>query len=162
MSHSFRIGSIGCGAGIAARHRKGWAQCDRARISAVCDQDRERAEEVASDCGAACYSDINEMLEEEDLDAVDITTPDFLHAEHAEAVARRGLHVLCTKPLAVSHEGIERVRRAARETGVTVLPAMCNRWRPRYVTARRAIEEGRIGRPVFGQYVYRGTSYAYS
>src|SRR4051794_33184331 len=69
---------------------------------------------------ARVYDSYDRLLEsEKDLDFVDIATPPFLHAAQVSAALSRGFSCLCEKPLAVSLEDLETVRRAATASGKT-------------------------------------------
>jgi len=64
------------------------------------------------------YVDYREMLDkEQDLDAVIIATPDFVHAEHTVACLNAGMHVYCEKEMANTLEGARKMVKAARQTG---------------------------------------------
>lgn len=59
--------------------------------------------------------DYRELLKRSDIDAVFVTSPDFLHEEHAVAALQAGKHVYLEKPLAITIEGCDRILRAARD-----------------------------------------------
>ena len=134
---------------------------DRAELAAVCDSRKEEGLRVAERYGARFYADYEEMLDRERCDIVDICTPDYLHCRQIEMAARKGCHVLCEKPLATTYAEVTRIREAVREHGVFVMPAMNQRWFHAYAQARLLIDGGKIGRPVFGRYVWKGTFYPY-
>ncbi|HEV7884306.1 MAG TPA: Gfo/Idh/MocA family oxidoreductase, partial [Solirubrobacteraceae bacterium] len=70
---------------------------------AVWSRRPERARELAAEAGAELgTADLDELLAHPGLEAVHVATPVALHAEVAIAAARRGLHVLCEKPLAAN------------------------------------------------------------
>lgn len=71
-----------------------------AHLVAVCDIDRTRAEAVAAESGASAYTDWEQMLASERLDALWICTPPMHHRAPAEAALAAGLHVYLEKPIA--------------------------------------------------------------
>ena len=80
------------------------------------------------------YDDYQEMLAaEKDLDAVIIATPDFMHAEHAVACLKAGLHVYCEKEMSNTLEGARNIVKAARQTGKLVQIGHQRRSNPRYI-----------------------------
>jgi len=80
------------------------------------------------------YTDYQEMLaEEDDLDAVIVATPDFLHARQTVACLEAGLHVYCDKEMADTIEGARRMVQAARRTGKLLQIGRRRRNNPRYV-----------------------------
>jgi predicted dehydrogenase len=95
-----RAALIGCGH-ISARHLPAWQATPDAKLVAVCDLDRTRAEERAREFGIPnAYDNVEAMLDAEQLDCVDIATHDVTHTGLVSLAAGRGLHVLCQKPLA--------------------------------------------------------------
>ena len=96
----------------------------------------ERAAELAGEHDVELgTSDIDELLDHPGLEAVHVATPVATHAEVAIAAARRGLHVLCEKPLATDLAQARTVAEAIDEAGVV---GMCNYGR-RFQVARQAL-----------------------
>jgi predicted dehydrogenase len=114
---------------------------------AVWSRRAERARELAAEAGAALgTADIDELLDCPGLEAVHVATPVTLHAEIAIAAARRGLHVLCEKPLAVDLVGAREVAGAIEAAGVV---GAVNYGRRLQRTREAVIERVRevVGRP---------------
>jgi predicted dehydrogenase len=83
------------------------------------------------------YEDYREMLaSEKDLDAVVVATPDWMHAEHAIACLKAGLHVYCEKEMSNSLEKARQMVLAARETGRLLQIGHQRRSNPRYIHAK--------------------------
>ena len=100
-----RIGIVGAGNIATNAHMPAYAACDKAEIAAVADLNLERAETFAKRFGIPhAYASVEEMLEHEDIDAVDICTWNCGHAPVAIAAANAGKHILCEKPFADSLE----------------------------------------------------------
>lgn len=137
---------IGCGL-ISEQHIRAYAQhSDRARITVCCDTDAAKAAQRAEMVGEArVVTDLNEVLRDPEVDAVDICTPHHLHAETAIAAAQAGKHILCQKPLANTLEECDAMIAAARQAGVVLYYGEMNHTTPAAAEARRAIEAGRIG-----------------
>lgn len=81
---------------------------------------RRRAEEVG---GADVLSDYTELVNRDDVDAVDICLPHHLHAAAIVAAADAGKHVLCEKPLCLTMDQADAVRRAVADNHVTLMCA---------------------------------------
>jgi len=114
---------------------------------AVWSRRPERARELAVEGGAALgTADLDELLDCPGLEAVHVATPVTLHAEVAIAAARRGLHVLCEKPLAADLEGARRIAAAIEAAGVV---GAVNYGRRLQEARERVIERVRevVGRP---------------
>lgn len=114
-----RIGIIGAGGrGINAFGRNFHNLFgNQARIMAVADPNSDRAAAGLEllELKADIHPDYKALLARKDIDAVVITTPDYLHEEHCLAALRSGKHVLVDKPLAISAQGCLRVIAAAKK-----------------------------------------------
>lgn len=99
------------------------------------------------------YADYREMLAgEKDLDAVLVATPDWMHAEHANACMNAGLHVYCEKEMSNSLEKARSMVRTAKATGKLLQIGHQRRSNPRYVHAidRLIRQERLLGRVTHG------------
>ncbi len=146
-----RFGLLGCGR-IAKRHSEllGGNQIEGARLVAVCDSIKARADAVATKFAVPAYDDLNEFLARADMDAVAVLTPSGMHPEHAIACARAGKHVVVEKPMALRLQDADDMIRACDEAGVKLFVVKQNRFNVPVVKAREALEAGRFGRLVLG------------
>jgi myo-inositol 2-dehydrogenase / D-chiro-inositol 1-dehydrogenase len=110
------VGLIGAG-WIAGQHRQVLDAVPEARVAAVCDVDRGRAEALAGGTGARVYLDWRDLLDREDLGALVVCTPPRAHAEPTAAALGRGLPVYLEKPVARTEEGAAQILAAAERTG---------------------------------------------
>ncbi|HEX2116457.1 MAG TPA: Gfo/Idh/MocA family oxidoreductase [Alphaproteobacteria bacterium] len=141
---ALRVGLIGAGM-ISPYHLTAWSRLQQAKVVAICDPDRARAEERAKAFGIQCvHTDAAAMLANEKLDAVDIASPRECHAEHVRQAAARGLAVLCQKPLTPTLEEAEAL---VAEVGARSRLMVHENWRfrPNYRQAKRWLDEGRVG-----------------
>ena len=132
---------VGCFGALLARRAD-------ARVAALMDPNPVRLEAAAAKIGpdAARYTDAEEMLAREPLDALIITSPDHSHAGHALAALRAGVpHVLVDKPLATTTGDCRRIAQAARETGGQVAVGFNLRHLPLIRRIKEVIEAGLIG-----------------
>jgi len=137
------------GAGFMGRqHVESYENIPEARVVAVVDPQRERAEELAGICGARAETDLEAVLADPEVEVVDICTPTFLHREQVEKAARAGKHVICEKPIALTVGEAEAIVEAVRRAGVKFMVAHCLRFWPEYATAKRIIDRGRVGEPL--------------
>jgi predicted dehydrogenase len=95
------------------------------------------------------YSSYRECIEDPEIDAVYIALLNHLHYEWAMAAIQAGKHVLLEKPITLNAEEAEKLRRAAEESGVQLMEAFVWRFYPVFQEAKRRIEQGEIGEPVF-------------
>lgn len=113
-----RTGLVGLGE-IGRHHLAAIRACDAAELVAVCDLDPGLVEAAASG-DVAGFTDLEAMLAEARLEALDICLPHSLHLPVALAAIEAGCQVLTEKPLAVDVAACERLAGAAESAGVTV------------------------------------------
>ena len=113
----------------------------------VCDIDPLRAEESAKTFGAQfTTTDFTELVERNDIDAIDIVTPNVAPAPIALAAMEAGKHVMCEKPLSMSYHQARDMARVAQDTGVKNGINFVYRHHPAAQYARYLIKQGYIGR----------------
>jgi predicted dehydrogenase len=119
-----------------------------AELIAVSDINEERAVQVAEKYGASrWYADYRELLADDEIDAVTVATPDFLHTEIGVEAAGAGKHILMEKPLALTVEDCRTIIAAAEEAGVKLMVDFHNRWSPPFNALKQRIESGEMGTP---------------
>jgi predicted dehydrogenase len=141
-----KVGIVGTGKIFRGSHAPGWITHPDAEMVALCDVSREAAEDNAAQYGITrIYTDYREMLEKEQLDAVDICTPNVFHSEVAIAALERGFHVFCEKPDAVSPIEAQRMADAAKRSGKILMVMRNNRFMPASKFLKAYIESGSMG-----------------
>lgn len=98
------------------------------------------------------YERPEELIDEGQVNAVCICAEDYLHQHHALRAIDKGVHVFLPKPFAKSRQEAETVFGAAKAAGVVAVGNLPQRFRAPFVTARQAIDEGAIGRPISGHF----------
>lgn len=136
---------LGCGS-ISKTHIKALLQVEKAVLYAVCDKSYERAQEAAKTCGAVVYTDMDEMLADEKIDAVIILTASGMHAGMGIAAAKAKKHVIVEKPVDIRAERARELIRVCRENGVTLSCIFQHRYDADTVALRQAVEQGRLGK----------------
>jgi predicted dehydrogenase len=147
-----RWGLIGCG--DISQKRIGPALRDSAlsEFVAVCRSRPELAESFARQFGARkWYPDVQELLRDDEIDAVYIATPVHLHAEQTIAAAAAGKHVLCEKPLAMSVQECDQMMAACRAGNVKLGTAYYRHFYPMIERIKSVIGSGEIGVPILAQ-----------
>lgn len=146
---------IGCGF-FAQNQLHGWAGCDGARITAICDRDRQRLAETGERFSIARrYTDAAEMLAAEDLHFVDIATTVPSHRPLVEMAAHAGLHVICQKPFADTLEDARVMVDAVEAAGRMLMVHENFRWQSPIRAAIEAVRGGAVGTPFFGRISFR-------
>jgi predicted dehydrogenase len=141
-----RIGVIGSGGRghylgeLAHRPRRG------SRVVACCDMQAATLEKNRATYGADIFvtNDYRALLKQE-LDAVIVATPDYLHEEHAVAALSRGLAVYLEKPMAITIRGCDRILRAAAKSGARLHVGHNMRHMPFVRKMKALIDDGAIG-----------------
>ena len=119
---------------------------DRCEVVAIASRDAARASESAAALGIpTAHGAYEDLLADDDVDAVYIPLPNHLHAEWTIAAARAGKHVLCEKPLALTSEDAQRMVDACADAGVRLMEAFMYRLHPSWVAVRELVDGGRIG-----------------
>jgi predicted dehydrogenase len=143
-----RFGQIGCGDIAQIRYLPSYQVAENTELAAICDSSAETLTRVASLFpGVACYGDYAELLKDESVDAVVITTPPDTHNVVAIAAAQAGKHILLEKPMALNLKDADAIAKAAEDERVTLLPMPFDEFRT-LTEVRRIVDQGRIGRLV--------------
>ncbi len=141
-----KLGVIGSGNIFKSAHLPTWLNHPEVEIVAVCDVNRERAEQIAQQAGAPhVYTDYRDLLQHDEIDMVDICTPNLYHSEISVAALQAGKHVFCEKPDAVNPEEAQKMADAAKESGKLLMVMRNNRFRPESLFLKKFIEEGHCG-----------------
>lgn len=146
------IGAGGRGALAWNAHQPGRGSrlvvgCDTDEVSASRAVERFR-ERFGEDL--PIVRDYREVLDREDIDAVFVTTPDFLHEEHAVAALEAGKHVYLEKPMAITVAGCDRILATAMRTKKKLYLGHNMRHFPVMRKMKELIDSGRIGEPKAG------------
>jgi predicted dehydrogenase len=144
-----KVGIVGLG--IMGRvHARSYKSHPNAEVIAACDVDVEKAKAFAREFSITkIYTDFREMAEDAEIEAVSVTTPDFLHKEPVITFAKAGKDVLCEKPLATSTFDAEEMVKAAKKSGVKLMVAFHNRWSPPYAILKSRVDSGELGSPLY-------------
>lgn len=130
MKDGVRIAVVGTGAIAQLTHIPVLAKQKGATLVALCDNDAAKARALADRFGVPdIYTDFEELLEEGELDAVVIATPNHLHEPHVLSALRKKLHVLCERPLSLTSRGVERCLAAAQRADRRLLVGHNHRFR---------------------------------
>lgn len=147
-----RIGTIGCGGIAKSKHLPAESKNPDVELVAFCDIIRERAEFAAKTYGtedAKIYTDYKQLLADENVDAVLVLTPNYLHCEMTVAALDAGKHVLCEKPMAMNYAEAQKMIEARDRSGKILTIGYQNRYRKDVLYLTELSREG-----VFGDIYY--------
>ena len=156
-----RIGLIGTG-GMGKAHATAFRNVPlvfgnepgRPILEIVADIDENAVEKWAGEFGFARWTtNWKEIIEDQDVDVVDITTPNHLHAEMAIAAAQAGKHIYCEKPLATTSVDAARIVAAVEKSGVISIVGFNYLKNPAQAFAQQLISSGELGEIT----LFRGT-----
>ena len=143
-----RLGVLGAG-NIADMNVAGYLEHPDCDVLAVCDVDGALAGEAARRWDVPrSYSDIDELLADDDIDAVEILTPTHLHYAHVKAALAAGKHVSVQKPITNTVDEALELGRLADAAGLTLRVSECFVHYPPLEMAKKLISDGAIGRPI--------------
>ncbi|HJO22706.1 MAG: Gfo/Idh/MocA family oxidoreductase [Myxococcota bacterium] len=143
-----RVGFVGCGR-IADLQCLGYLDHPHAEIFAVCDADETLAARRAEQWGATrVYADLDRLLADPDVDAVEILTPHHLHTDHALAALSAGKHVSLQKPPTRTLDELDRIARAVDKSDRTLRVFENFSHYPPHTKAAELVADGAIGTPL--------------
>jgi predicted dehydrogenase len=118
---------------------------DDVELVAVWDSDHTRGRQKSEQYEVPFVADLAALLSDDTIDAVSICAEPGRHPELVEAAVAAGKHVLVEKPMAADIKGAKRIARAARGSGVQVMPAYNLRFHPVPLFVRDLVQGGAIG-----------------
>ena len=141
-----KVAVIGCGSIANAAHIPAYMKNEDAEIVYFCDIIPERAEKAVADygCGKA-ITDYHEILNDPEIVAVSVCTPNYAHASIAIECLRAGKHVLCEKPAARTYAEALEMQKAQHETGKILNIGVVNRFNTGVNELKKLIDEGVLG-----------------
>ncbi|AGB42380.1 putative dehydrogenase [Halobacteroides halobius DSM 5150] len=151
-----KMGMVGLGR-LGIQHAENIAfRVPQAELTAVCALEEDKINEVQENWGVPYgYTEYDEMIQNEELDAVFLCSPSSLHCDQIEKALDAGLHVLSEKPLGTTVEECKVAEKAVeKHPDLVFMLAFMRRYDPSYVYAKKMIDEGKVGKP----FLYRGYS----
>ena len=141
-----RIGVIGVGGIAQVSHLPAYARIPGVSVTALCDLDLAKGQRVATRFNVPrvtkSYQDLIDM---DEVDAVDICLPNHLHAPAAIAALEAGKHVLCEKPFSRNSKEAEQMVAAAKKQKKLLMSGFNNRYREDAAILKRFVAEGELG-----------------
>jgi myo-inositol 2-dehydrogenase/D-chiro-inositol 1-dehydrogenase len=151
------VGVIGVGM-MGADHAERLAnRVANARLVAVADPDRARAEELAARYpGVRVHADPLDLVADDGVDAVLLASPGFVHTEQLLACIKAGKYTLCEKPLTMDAESSMQVLEAERATGRPLIQVgFMRRFDPEYTAMKELLDSGELGNLLLVHNVHR-------
>lgn len=146
--NTVRIGIIGTGGIANNKHIKELLKCENARIVALCDIDEKALKRSAEKVGIAserCYKDYVDLIADPEVDAIEVCTPNFCHAEMARAVLAAGKPLNLEKPIAMTYDEAMSIVEAEKNSTAFGMTCFSYRFMPAVRYAKHLVDEGAIG-----------------
>jgi phthalate 4,5-cis-dihydrodiol dehydrogenase len=144
QGRKLRMGLAGLGA--ASTHiLRALDAYDNMEVTAACDVRGEARAAFEVQRGAKAFASVNEMAESDNVDAIYVATPNYLHCEHVLQAVENGKDVILEKPIAITMEECDRMVAAAEKSGVRVLAGHTHSFDAPIVAMADAIAKGMIG-----------------
>ena len=140
-----KVGVIGCGR-ISIRHFIPLDTLDEVELVACCDIKKDRADAAAEKYGIKAYYSYEEMLEKEELDAVHLCLPHYIHSKVAICAFEHGVNVLGEKPMDVDLESAIRAVEVAEEKNLLFGIIFQCRYNNPAQLVKKALVNGKLGK----------------
>ncbi|HOJ40701.1 MAG TPA: Gfo/Idh/MocA family oxidoreductase, partial [bacterium] len=140
--------------GIAGLGRSGWnihanllSQLPELfQVKAVCDPQKSRRQEAESKFGCHCYTSLEAMLEDKEVELVVVATPSCFHSADTIKALKAGRHVVCEKPMALSVREADAMIAAAVAARRKLAVFHNRRYAPDFLKVKEVITSGKLGR----------------
>ena len=144
-----RWGILGCGDIARKRVARAIQIDENSTLVAACRRDRNELDEFCKQFQVTrAFQSPDELINCDEVDAVYVATPVYLHCENTLAVAAAGKHVIVEKPMAMCADECERMLSACEAANVKLSVAYYRRFYPAYLRIRELVKEGAIGQPL--------------
>lgn len=141
-----KVAVIGCGTIASNAHIKAYKNNPDVEIKYFCDLVKDKAEKAAADYGSGtAMTDYRAILDDPEVEAVSICTPNHVHASLSIDCMRAGKHVLCEKPAARTYAEALEMQKVQHETGKVLNIGVVNRFNTGVNRIKRMIDNGELG-----------------
>ncbi|GMT48627.1 MAG: oxidoreductase [bacterium] len=142
---------VGCGR-IAKRHSEllGLNQIENAKLVAVCDTVEHKAKAISEKFDIPYHTDMNEMMEKENIDVISILTESDYHAKHVINLTQYKKHMVVEKPMALTLDDEDQMIRTCDENGCKLFIVKQNRFNLPVIKLKEAMDQKRFGKLVLG------------
>ncbi|MGH2444087.1 MAG: Gfo/Idh/MocA family protein [Chloroflexota bacterium] len=153
-----RVGILGTG-DMGQAHARTFSSIPGVEIAAVVGRDSARTQQVASQFGTRGLTDPWALLDDDAVDAIDVTYPSGLHRQWTVAALERNKHVLCETPMALTLEDADAMIAASRRYAKILMPAQVQRFGVEAAFIHREVTSGKMGRPLSAYASSRSPAY---
>ncbi|MBQ4630242.1 MAG: Gfo/Idh/MocA family oxidoreductase [Clostridia bacterium] len=145
MSKKIKVGVIGCGRIANHAHLPSYKNNPDAEIVYVCDLIEEKAIKASNEYGGKAITDYKIILNDPEIDAISICTPNYCHASITFEALRAGKNVLCEKPAARTLDEAIEMQKVKNETGKILNIGVVNRFNDAVNKIKELVSQGELG-----------------
>ncbi|NSW58447.1 MAG: Gfo/Idh/MocA family oxidoreductase [Armatimonadetes bacterium] len=152
-----RLGiAINASGWVSVEYAKAITRNPRAQLVGITSRNPDNARRFVAELGLDCtvFPNYEALLADSRVDAVAITTPNYLHASDAIAACKAGKHIILEKPPAITQDECDALQSAVQEAGITSVVGFVLRWNPLVTNIRALQEQGALGDIIFAQTDY--------
>jgi UDP-N-acetylglucosamine 3-dehydrogenase len=154
---SLKVGVIGAG-GFGTIHLQGYKKNPNCEVVAIASRTKSHALKAAKEFSIKkIYFGDDEwkrMIISEDLDAVSICTPNYLHAPMVLEAFNNGIHVLCEKPICINRKELEVLTQANKKSTLIFMTSFQKRFNPHIPSLKSIIDNEVLGRLILVKYYF--------
>jgi UDP-N-acetylglucosamine 3-dehydrogenase len=152
-----KIGLIGAG-GFGTIHLQGYAKNPNCEVIAIASRTKSHALKAAREFSIKNIyfgdNDWKKLILSEDLDAVSICTPNYLHAPMALEALNNGIHVLCEKPICINRKELEELAQANKKSTLIFMTSFQKRFNPIIPILKSILDNEVLGRLILVKYYF--------
>ncbi|MEO0332893.1 MAG: Gfo/Idh/MocA family oxidoreductase [Bacteroidota bacterium] len=138
------------GLGFGAEFIPIYQRHPNANMYAICQRTQSKLDEIGDSFNIEKqYTDYDELLKDQDIDAVHINTPIPDHASQSIKALKAGKHVACTVPMATTVEECEEIVKLVKETGLTYMMMETVIYAREFLFMKELYEKGELGKVQF-------------
>jgi predicted dehydrogenase len=151
----FNVGIVGYG-WVSTAHIAAINATSQGQVTAVCSARPLDPAQLSVRHGGSiqCFTQVEEMLKDPNLQLVSICSYPQDHARHAMAAARAGKHLIIEKPLALNWQDCLAIQKAVQEAGVRTCVCFECRFSSQFLTIKSVIDQGLLGRIHYAEVDY--------
>ena len=146
------VGIVGCGQIAQEAHIPNYVTNPKAKLTALCDVEEQAVRALCEKNNVKnCFTNYEELFDSNLVEAVSVCVPTRYHSKVVTAAAKRGIHVLCEKPIALNIKEAEEILDAVAKNNVKFTVGYNRRFLPNLILAKEYLQNGKIGKPVLAR-----------
>lgn len=141
---NLNVAVVGIG-NMGGHHARNYAKLPGATLVALCDKNADLYQDLAKECNAKLYEDIDQMLDSESIDAISLATPTSTHYTIAKHLLEKGIDLLVEKPIADDLEKADELIELAKSKNRVLVVGHIERFNPAVMALKEIVSNGDLG-----------------